>query len=204
MNVSIEVQAYRQGNAHIVVHFATLRNDTIEFVSGETVVCDGQFLRYSLGSYEGDVPEQSTGGAYTVTYTPSAAAATATAGAAGTEPVTVRVPVVDAPVRVIQPTAGATVPVPTSAPLTITYQTSTLDNTQINVLANDSRGHLAWYIPEPDSGTYSMPVDAFNGFQAGPGMLSVARVTSSQVGGTAFGSVRIQFKNITQVQITWG
>jgi hypothetical protein len=208
MNVSVEIQAYQRGSAHIVVRFATARNDTIEFASGETVACDGQFLRYSLGSYVGDVPHQPGGGVYTITYTPgrapAATAGTAPSGAnSDASPIVIQVPVVDAPVTVLQPTVDAVVPVPTNTPLTVTYQPSTLADTQISAAASDGRWHVTWYLPEPDSGSYSLPADTFSSFQGGPGLITMARVTSSQVGGTPFGSVRIQFKNITQVPVTW-
>jgi hypothetical protein len=197
--VTIEVQRFLQGNSHIVVHFATPDGNTVEFVSGETVACDGQFLRYSLGSYIGDVPRQVDDGTYTVTYTPAANGA-AGAGTAGS-PVTVAVAVVPAAVSVSQPAAGATVP--RNAPLTIQYNASGLASTSINVVATDGRANFNWTWPQGDTGTMSVPQDKFASFQAGPGLLTVTRETDSYPSGTPFNRVDVHFKNITQVPIVW-
>ncbi len=209
MKVSIEIQAFAQGQTHVSVRFATLANDTVEFVSGETVACDGVFLRYALGFYVGDVPKQPDGGSYTITYTPAQGRAADTpasgtsAGAAASGPIALTVPVVDAPVTVTQPASGATVPVPTSAPLVVQYTPAKVANTSIFVLANDSRLHLAAALPQADSGSYSIGVDQFSDFQAGPGLVSVSRITDEAVSAGAFAGVTAQFKNVTQVPVVW-
>ena len=207
MKVSIEIQAFAQGQSHVTLRFATLANDTVEFVSGETVACDGVFLRYALGFYIGDVPKQPSGGSYTITYTPGQASASGTA-ASGTSavssgPITLKVPVVDAPVTVAQPASGATVAIPTSAPLVVQYTAAQVANTSIMVVANDSRLHIAAALPQADSGGYSIGADQFRDFQAGPGLVSVTRITDEAVAAGGFGGVSAQFKNVTQVPVVW-
>jgi hypothetical protein len=200
MNVNIEIQYFTQGNSHIMVGFSDAKLNPVEFVSGETVACNGQFLRYDAGNYIGDVPKQPASGQYTITYTPAAGAATATGSAS---PISVAVAVVDAPVVVTAPQSGATVPIPTSSPLLISYQPSAIANTRINALAADGRAHFTFTLPEVESGTIAMPADNFTTFQGGPGTLTVARETTNSPGGTPFRSVSTHFKNITQVAIVW-
>ena len=209
MKVSIEIQDFSQGQSHVTLRFATQSNDTVEFVSGETVACDGVFLRYALGFYVGDVPKQPAGGSYTITYTPAAGSASGTpgsstsAGASSSAPITLTVPVVDAPVTVSQPASGATVAIPTSAPLVVRYTPVQLANTSIMVVANDSRLHFAAALPQAESGSYSIGADQFSDFQAGPGLVSVTRITDEAVSAGGFGGVTTQFKNVTQVPVAW-
>ena len=209
MKVSIEIQAFAQGQSHVSLRFATLANDTVEFVSGETVACDGVFLRYALGFYVGDVPKQPAGGSYTFTYTPASGGASGTpasgtsAGATASGPISLTVPVVDAPVSVTQPASGATLAIPTNAPLVVQYAPAKVANTSVFVLANDSRLHIAAALPQADSGSYSIGADQFSDFQAGPGLVSVSRITDEAVSAGAFGGVTAQFKNVTQVPVVW-
>jgi hypothetical protein len=204
MKVSVDIQAFAQGQTHVTLRFATLAHDTVEFVSGETVACDGVFLRYALGFYVGDVPKQPAGGSYTITYTPSQAAATGTsAGATSSGPITLSVPVVDAPVTVTQPASGATVVIPVSTPLIVQYTPVQLASTSIMVVANDSRLHIAAALPQAESGSYSIGADQFSDFQAGPGLVSVTRITDEAVPAGGFGGVSAQFKNVTQVPVVW-
>lgn len=209
MKVSIEIQAFAQGQTHVTLRFATQANDTVEFVSGETVACDGVFLRYALGFYVGDVPKQPAGGSYTITYTPVAGSAAGTpqgstsAGSGSPGPLTLTVPVVDAPVTVTQPASGATVPIPTGAPLVVQYTPVRLASTSIMVVANDSRLHLAAALPQAESGSYSIGADQFSDFQAGPGLVSVTRITDEAVAAGGFGGVTAKFKNVTQVPVVW-
>jgi hypothetical protein len=205
MNVSIEIQYFQQGKTQVFVGFTTAKLDPVEFVSGETVACNGQFLRYDAGRYTGDVAKQPDTGEYTITYTPanSASSATPTSGGTSGRPVSSTVKVVAAPVTVTAPQPGAVIPIPTSAPLLIQYQPSTLASTHINALATDGRGHLTFTLPETESGTIAMPADNFTTFQGGPGTLSVVRETINKLSGTPFLSAETHFKNITQVQITW-
>jgi hypothetical protein len=196
MDVSIEVQRYAQGGSHIVVHFGTANYDTVEFVAGETVTCNGVFLRYSLGSYIGDVPRQDDSGTYTITYTPAAGTPGASAG-----PVTVAAAVVPAAVAVSQPTSGASVPI--NAPLTVTYQPTQLANTSINAVVADARANFDFTWPGGETGTLTIPTSTLSGLQAGPGTLTVVRETTTNPGGTAYHSVVVHFKNITQIPVTW-
>jgi len=200
MNVSIELQYFKEGQTHVSIGFSDARLNPIEFVSGETVACNDHNLRYEATHYIGDVPKQPDTGAYTITYTP---ARSATPAAGGDTPIAVTVKVVPAPVTVTAPASGASVPIPTSAPFLITYQPSTVDNTKINALVADGRGHFTFTLPEVETGTISVPADNFTQFQGGPGTLTVARETTSNPGGTPFRSVDVHFKNITQVAIVW-
>jgi uncharacterized membrane protein len=192
MNVSIEVQRFVQGQTHVVVHFATPGGNTIEFVSGETVACNGAFLRYELGSYTGDVPREGDGGTYTVVYTPAPAS---------TGPVSIAVAVVPATVNVSQPAPGASVPL--NAPLNVIYQPSQLANTSINAIVADGRAHFDFTWPGGETGTLGIPSDKLSGLQAGPGTLTVVRETQAYPSGTPFYSVVVHFKNITQIAVTW-
>jgi hypothetical protein len=203
MDVSIEIQRFVQGQTHVVVHFSTPSYDTIEFVSGETVACNGSFLRYSLGSYIGDVPRQGDTGMYTITYTPAAGSASSTpAGtAASAGPITVAVQVVPAAVVVSQPAPGAGIPL--NAPLNITYQPSNLANTTMSAVVSDARGHFDFTWPGGETGILGIPADKLSSLQAGPGTLTVVRETMLYPSGTPFHSVQVHFKNITQIPVMW-
>jgi hypothetical protein len=207
MDVSIELQRFVQGQTHVVVHFGTPSHDTVEFVSGETVACNGIFLRYALGSYVGDVPHEGDDGTYAITYTPASSAAvggaTTTAGApvAGGGPITIAVRVVPAAVSVSSPAPGASVPL--DAPLTITYRPSQLVNTTINAIVADARAHFDFTWPTGETGTLGIPADKLSGLQAGPGTLTITRETMVYPSGTPFHSVEVHFKNITQIPVTW-
>jgi hypothetical protein len=202
MDVSIEVQRFVQGQTHVVVHFATASGDTVEFVRGETVTCNGAFLRYDLGSYTGDVPREGDSGTYTVVYTPATGAVgTPGASAASTGPVSVAVAVVPAAVSVSQPAPGASVPL--NAPLNVVYQPSQLANTAINAIVADGRAHFDFTWPGGETGTLGIPADKLSGLQAGPGTLTVVRDTQVDPSGTPFHSLRVHFKNITQIPVTW-
>jgi hypothetical protein len=196
MNVSIEVQRFVQGQTHVVVRFATTSGDTVEFVTGETVTANGTYLRYDLGSYIGDVPRESDGGSYTFIYTPSAHASVTSTG-----PVTIAVAVVPAAVSVSQPAPGASVPL--NAPLNVVYQPSQLADTAINAIVADGRAHFDFTWPGGETGTLGIPSDKLSGLQAGPGTLTVVRDTRLYPSGTPFHSVSVEFKNITQIPLTW-
>ncbi len=200
MNVSIELQYFQQGNTHVSIGFTDAKLNPVEFVSGETVACDNQFLRYDAAHYVGDVPKQPATGAYTVTYTPAAGA---TSAAGGVSPISIVAPVISAPVVVTAPQSGATVPIPSTAPLVISYQPSTVDNTKINALIADGRGHFTFTLPEVETGAISASADNFTQFQGGLGTITVSRETINNPGGTPFRSVDVHFKNITQVAIVW-
>lgn len=199
MDVSIEIQRFVQGQSHMILHFGTPNGDTVEFVSGETVACNGVYLRYALGSYVGDVPREGDSGTYTITYTPAASAAATPTGTTG--PVTVAVAVVPAAVQVSQPAPGASVPL--NAPLTVMYQPSRLANTTIGAVVADARAHFDFTWPGGETGTLGIPIGTLSSLQAGPGTLTVVRETMAYPSGTPFHSVVVHFKNITQIPITW-
>ncbi|HEV2238655.1 MAG TPA: hypothetical protein VGR57_18500, partial [Ktedonobacterales bacterium] len=201
MDISIELQRFVQGQTHVVVHFATASGNTVEFVSGETVACNGTFLRYDLGSYTGDVPREGDGGTYTVTYTPAASAVGTPGATASSGPISVAVAVVPAAVTVSQPAPGASVPL--NAPLNVIYQPSQLGNTAINAIVADGRAHFDFTWPGGETGTLGIPADKLSGLQAGPGTLTVVRDTQVYPSGTPFHSVVVHFKNITQIPVTW-
>jgi hypothetical protein len=203
MDLSIEIQRFAQGQTHVVVHFGTPNYDTVEFVSGETVACNGVFLRYALGSYIGDVPREGDDGTYTIVYTPAAGDAATTPGATSTStgPVTIAVRVVPAAVSVSQPASGANVPL--NAPLTVTYQPSQLANTTINAVVADGRAHFDFTWPGGETGTLGIPSEKLSGLQAGPGTLNIVRETVLYPSGTPFHSVAVHFKNITQIPVSW-
>lgn len=206
MNVNDEIQYFKDGQTHISVGFTDAKLNPIEFVSGETVACNGVFLRYSVGHYIGDVPKQPDTGTYTLTYTPaqsaqSSSATPTTEPVAG--PISIAVKVVPAPVVVTQPTSGAPVAIPSSAPLTIQYQPATLANTSVSAFAADGRGHWTFTLPQAESGAIAMPADNFANFAGGPGTLTITRETVSYPSDTGFRAVEAHFKNITQVPVTW-
>lgn len=208
MNVNFEIQDFKDGQTHISVGFTDAKLNPIEFVSGETVACNGKFLRYSVGHYIGDVPKQADSGTYTLTYTPAQASQgatpTITSGSGSSSgPISIAVKVISAPVVVTQPTSGATVPIPTSAPLSIQYQPVTLANTNVSALATDGRGHLTFTLPQAESGAIAMPADNFANFAGGPGTLTITRETVAYPTDTGFRAVETHFKNITQVPILW-
>ena len=135
LNVEIRIKDFQQGTSRIIVRFADTRNNTVQFVSGETIACNDQFLRYDsgyverllgLGAYVGDVPRVPAGGAYKFAYTPARASATAPPP----DPVAVSVNVVNAPVHVTSPASGSAVPIPKSAPLTIRHRSRSVSPTR--------------------------------------------------------------------------
>ena len=138
LNVEIRVKDFQQGTSQIITRFADTKNNTVQFVSGETIACNDQFLRYDsgylerlvgLGAYVGAVPRVPAGGAYKFAYTPVRASAPIP------DPVVVSVNVVNAPVHVTSPASGSAVPIPKSAPLTIHFDPVSLANTTILAVA---------------------------------------------------------------------
>lgn len=203
MNVSYEIQYFKDGQTHISVGFTDAKLNPIEFVAGQTVACNGQFLRYSAGHYIGDVPKQPNTGEYTLNYTPAASATATAAGSGSSSPVSITVKVVDATVVITQPASGASVAIPTSGPLTIQYQPVTLADTNVSAIASDARGHFTFTLPQSESGAIALPADNFANFAGGPGTLTLTRETVDHPAGTGFRAVDTHFKNITQEPITW-
>jgi hypothetical protein len=208
LNVEIRIKDFQQGASQIIVRFADTRNNTVQFVSGETIACNDQFLRYDsgyverllgLGAYLGDVPRVPAGGAYKFAYTPARASATAPTP----DPVAVSVNVVNAPVHIISPTSGSAVPIPKSAPLTIHYDPISLANTTILAVAVDSRAQVTFTLPQRESGAITMQPDQFNNFNPGPGQLSLVRVTTVSHGNAPFNKLTINYENISQFPVTW-
>jgi hypothetical protein len=78
-----------------------------------------------------------------------------------------------------------------------------LANTSVNVLATDSRGRFGLKWPQGDVGSTGVPTSTFNSLQAGPGTLSVTRQTNVYPSGRPFHSVSVQFKNTSQIPVTW-
>src|SRR5215510_1391526 len=77
LNVEIRVKDFQQGATEVIARFADTHNHTVQFVSGETIACNDQFLRYDsgylerlvgLGAYVGAVPRVPAGGAYKFAY----------------------------------------------------------------------------------------------------------------------------------------
>jgi hypothetical protein len=208
MNVEIRIKDFQQGTSQIIVRFADTRNNTVQFVSGETIACDDQFLRYDsgyverllgLGAYIGDIPRVPAGGAYKFAYTPARASATAPTP----DSVVVSVNVVNAPVHVTSPTSGSVVPIPKSAPLTIHYDPMSRANTTILAVAVDSRAQVTFTLPQRETGTINMQPDQFNNFNPGPGVFSLVRVTNVSHGNAPFNKVTINYENISQFPVTW-
>jgi hypothetical protein len=208
LNVEIRVKDFQQGTSQIIVRFADTRNNTVQFVSGETIACNDQFLRYDsgyverllgLGAYVGDVARIPAGGAYKFAYTPARASATAPAP----DPVVVSVNVVNAQVHVTSPTSGGTVSIPKSAPLTIRFDPVSLANTTILAIATDSRAQTTFTLPQRESGTITMQPEQFNNFNPGPGILSLVRVTEIKQGAGPFNKLTINYENISQFPVTW-
>jgi hypothetical protein len=208
LNVEIRIKDFQQGTSPIITRFADIRNNTVQFVSGETIACGDHVLRYDsgyverllgLGAYIGDVPRVAAGGAYKFAYTPARASATAPVP----DPVIVSVNVVNAPVRVTSPTSGSAVPIPKSAPLTIRYDPVSLANTTILAVAVDSRVQVTFTLPQRETGTIAMQPNQFTQFNPGPGTLSLVRVTSVSHGSAPFNRLTINYENISQFPITW-
>jgi hypothetical protein len=208
LNVEIRVKDFQQGTTEVITRFADTRNNTVQFVSGETIACNDQFLRYDsgylerlvgLGAYIGAVPHVPAGGAYRFVYTPARASATARAP----DPVTISVNVVNAPVHVTSPASGGAVPIPKNAPLTIHFDPISLANTTILAVAEDSRFQVTFTLPQRETGTIAMQPDQFNNFNPGPGKLSLVRVTNVSQGNTPFNKLTINYENISQFPVTW-
>ncbi len=203
LNLDIKVKYYQQGASPVEAHFTT-NGSTVEFVSGETVACDGTFLAYDsnpvehlfdYGSYTGDVAMQPASGTYTFTYTPAQGKGS---------PISIPVPVVNAPVDVTSPAPGAAVALPTNGqPVTIQYTPTQLANTTILAILSDSRGTFTFTLPQSETGTISVPANQLSKFQPGPGTIDVVRITTTQVNGTPFHQVTTEFDNITVRQMTW-
>lgn len=201
MHVYIDIKDYHQGATQVAVHFGNGKGDTVEFVHGETITCNGVYLKYDsgffahlfgYGAYTGQTPLQPSGGAYTFVFTPK-----------NGSPSTISVPVVSAPITSMQPGSGASVPVPTSAPLVVQYGPSGVSNSVIGGAATDSRGHLTLTFDLTDNGSARFDLSGFKDFQPGPGTLTLSRVTSSKPSGTGFASADVAYENITTEQMMW-
>jgi hypothetical protein len=208
LNVEIRIKDFQQGTSQIITRFADVHNNTVQFVSGETIACNDQLLRYDsgyverllgLGAYIGDVPRVPAGGAYKFTYTPARASATTPVP----DPLIVSVNVVDAPVRVTSPVSGSAVPIPKSAPLTIRFDPVSLANTSILAIAVDSRAQVTFTLPQGETGTITMQPNQFTSFNPGPGTLSLVRVTNVSHGNAPFNKLTITYENISQFPVTW-
>jgi hypothetical protein len=110
---------------------------------------------------------------------------------------------VNAPVHVTYPTNGAAVPLPGSDPLTIRFDPSTLDHTAILAVLNDSQGKFTVTLPTRETGALTVKHDQTQDFQPGPGLISLARVTTRTVAGTAFHQDTVEYDNITAMPIIW-
>ncbi|MBA3827213.1 MAG: hypothetical protein H0X24_25380 [Ktedonobacterales bacterium] len=206
MKVSIDIKDFHQGKTQVGIHFADGEGNTIEFVHGETITCDGVFLAYDsnlfasavgYGAYTGEVPLQPAGGKYTLTFKPQGS------GSAAGTPVTVAVAVVDAPVTISQPASGATVAIPTSSPLAVRYNVSGLPSTGIFGIVFDSRAHSASALTFNEPGSLSFKAEDFLKFAPGPGTVSISRGTGSTQGGSAYAELKVNYENITTEPITW-
>jgi hypothetical protein len=203
MQVGVDVKDYQLGTTQVAIHFADQHNNTIEFVHGETVTCNGVFLAYDsgffahaigYGAYTGQVPLQPADGKYTFVYTPASGNGNA---------VTVIVPVVHAPMQIAAPANGARVALPKTVPLVVTYPPSGLASTGIFGIVTDSRGHSASALTLDEPGSLTFKVSDMQNFQPGPGSISLARITTGHVQGTAFASVGTSYENIQTEVITW-
>jgi hypothetical protein len=208
LNVEIRVKDFQQGASQIIVRFADTKNNTVQFVSSETIACNDQFLRYDsgyverllgLGAYVGNVPRVPVGGAYKFAYTPARGSATALTP----DPVVVSFNAVNAPVRVTSPASGAAVPIPKSAPLTVRIEPVSLPNTTILAVAVDSRAQVTFTPPQRETGSITMQPDQFTSFNPGPGVLSLVRVTEIKQGNGPFNKLTINYENISQFPVTW-
>ncbi|PWT78011.1 MAG: hypothetical protein C5B60_01825 [Chloroflexi bacterium] len=202
MQVSIDVKDYHQGTAPIAIRFADLQDNTIEFVHGETVTCDGTYLKYDsafiarwigYGSYVGDVQRHAPGESYGFKYTAAQGASE-----------TIAVPVVDAPITITNIASDGTVGIPTAgSSFIITYGVSGLANTILYATATDSRSHTALALAFNDSGSISFKGADFSQFAPGPGLITVSRVTTTSISGTPFSKVTASYENIVTLPVMW-
>jgi hypothetical protein len=202
MKVSVDVKDYHMGTSQVAMHFADAQDNTVEFIHGETVTCNGVFLKYDsnffaqligYGAYTGETPLQSATGAYTFTFKPASGAA-----------ISLKVPVVNAPMRFRDPVQGAQVPIPTAtAPLSVQYNISGIPNTSIAAVASDSRAHVAVAGSFTESGSVAFNSNDFKNFAPGPGNITLSRITHQSLGGTSFISADTYYENLTTIQITW-
>jgi hypothetical protein len=206
LRVSIDIKDFRQGTTQVAIHFADHALNTVEFTHGETVTCNGVFLKYDsgfyaqmigYGAYTGDVPLQPAGGTYTFVYTPAQSA-----GGAGSA-VKITVAVVNAPLTLTDPTSGATVPIPHSGSFVVRYTPSGLSNSSVVGSASDSRAHVALSLTLGDRGSATFNSADFKDFAPGAGLLSLSRITSGKTGGTPFAAVDTSYENITTIPVIW-
>lgn len=208
LRVSVDVKDYHQGTTQVAIHFADHALNTVEFIHGETVTCNGVFLKYDsgyyarmlgYGAYTGNVPLQPADGAYKFVYTP----APASAGGDGGGPITITVAVVHAPFTVTDPANGAAVPIPQSGSFVARYSPSGLAHSIVVGSASDSRAHTALSLALTDAGSTRFNATDFKDFAPGAGILSLSRITSSKPGGTPFAAADANYENITSISVTW-
>jgi hypothetical protein len=202
MQVTIDVKDYRQGTAPVAIRFADQQDNTIEFVHGETVTCDGTYLKYDsafiarwigYGSYVGNVQRHAPGESYSFVFTSPARSSESIA-----------LPVVDAPVTITSIASGGTVAIPTSGTsFIVTYRVSGLANTTVYATATDSRAHTALAIAFNDPGSISFKGADFSQFTPGPGLLTISRVTTTSIASTAFSKVTASYENIVALPVMW-
>src|SRR5215467_13046858 len=202
MQMSIDVKDYHQGTAPVAIRFADSQNNTVEFVHGETVTCDGTYLKYDsgfiahwigYGSYVGEVQRRARQESYRFVFTPPQGS-----------PVSIAVPVVDAPVTITNIASGGTVSLPGAGiPLIVNYKVSGMTNTVLYATASDSRAHTALAVALTDSGAISFKGSDLSQFAPGPGLISVSRVTTTSISGTPFSKVTASFENIVTLPVVW-
>jgi hypothetical protein len=202
MKASVDVKDYHMGTTQVAMHFADAQDNTVEFIHGETVTCNGVYLKYDsnffaqligYGAYTGETSLQPSSGTYSFTFKPASGAA-----------ISLKVPVVNAPMRFSDPVQGAQVAIPTAAaPLTVQYHISGIPNTSIAAVASDSRAHVAVAGTLMESGSVAFNSNDFKNFAPGPGTITLSRITHKSLGGTGFISADTYYENLTTIQITW-
>jgi len=202
MQVTIDVKDYHQGTAPVAIRFADLQDNTIEFVHGETVICDGTYLKYDsafiarwfgYGSYVGEVQRRTPDASYQFVYTASPGPT-----------VNIAVPVVDAPVTITNIASGGTLTIPAAGTsFIVTYGMSVLANTAMYATATDSRSHTALALALNDPGVISFTGANFSQFAPGPGIITISRVTTASITGTAFSKVTASYENIVTLPVMW-
>ncbi len=143
--------------------------------------------------YVGEVQRQAPDQSYTFVYT-----------ALSGPSLNIAVPVVDAPVTITNIASGGTVTIPTSGTtFMVTYGPSGLANTTMYATATDSRSHTAVALAFNDPGAISFPGAEFSQFASGLGLITVSRVTTTSIAGTAFSKVTVSYENIATLPVMW-
>jgi hypothetical protein len=199
IQITIDESQINNGQVTAGIRFADSSDHTVEFTHGETVTCNGTALNYTTnpisgtfgyGSYTALLPFRA-GGKYSFVFTRP-----------GDAPVTTTVPAISAPLALSNPTDGATVSIPKSAPFVVSFTKSGYQGTINATIIGQGNAPPVTY-SGADTGSISLPASDFAQFTPGSGSIVLNRTIPQNPGSTPYLSANAQVTAEAMANITW-